>query len=138
MAIDEQFVVSLKSPFVLTADTVKGAVPELVSTMLDVLLGVPRSWSPKERGVAANPRMGTAMRPVPDSAKMSGLFSALEVMVRVPVLGPTALGVKTMFNVQLAWSAREERHPLLEAIWKSPEPAVKLGAMPLIPEEAAL
>jgi hypothetical protein len=43
MAIDEQFVVSLKSPFVLTADTVKGAVPELVSTMLDVLLGVPRS-----------------------------------------------------------------------------------------------
>jgi hypothetical protein len=136
--MEEQFVVSLKSPVALTAVTVSGPVPEFVSTTLFVLLAVPKSWLPNASGLVARLRMGVAFSPVPDRDKVRGLFAALELMVSVPLLAPTALGMNTMFSVQVAWSAREERHELFEAIWKSPEPAVMLGLMLLMPEEATL
>jgi hypothetical protein len=102
MAMDEQFVVSLKSPVVLTAVTVRGPVPEFVRTTVSVLPAVFSSWLPKASGVVARPRMGTAFNPVPDKDKVIGLFAALELTVRTPLLAPTAAGVNTMFSVQVA------------------------------------
>jgi hypothetical protein len=92
IAIEEQFVVSLKSPVALTAVTVRGPVPVFVRTTLFVLLAVPSNWLPNASEVV----------PVPDKDKVSGLFAALELTVKVPLLAPTALGVNTMFSVQVA------------------------------------
>jgi hypothetical protein len=114
--IEEQLFVWLKSPLTLTAETTSGAVPELVSTTLFVLLEVWTSWLPKEIGVVGRSKTGKASEPVPDNEKVSGLFSALEVMVKVPVLVPVAAGVNTMFSVHVAWSAREARQVLFDAI----------------------
>jgi hypothetical protein len=100
--MEEQFVVSLKSPVVRTAVTVRGAVPELVRTTVSVLLAVLSSWLPNASGVVAKARMGTACSPVPDKVNVSGLFAALELTVKVPFLAPTALGANTMFSVQVA------------------------------------
>ena len=102
IAIEEQFVVSLKSPVALTAVTVRGPVPVFVRTTLFVLLAVPSNWLPNASEVVPRPRMGTAFIPVPDKDKVSGLFAALELTVKVPLLAPTALGVNTMFSVQVA------------------------------------
>jgi hypothetical protein len=102
IAMEEQFVVSLKSPVALTAVTVSGPVPEFVSTTLFVLLAVPKSWLPNASGLVARLRMGVAFSPVPDRDKVRGLFAALELMVSVPLLAPTALGMNTMFSVQVA------------------------------------
>jgi len=70
----------------------------------------------KERGAVERFRIGTACTPVPDREMVSGAFSALELTVRVPVLMPAALGVNTMFNVHVPWSARDAMQVLFEAI----------------------
>jgi hypothetical protein len=137
-AREEQLFVWLKSPVALTPETVKGAEPEFVKTTLFVLLEVLSSWLPNESGVVERLRIGVACRPVPDKEKVSGLFSALELTVNVPFLTPVALGVKTTLRVHVAWSARDDRHVLSDAISKLPDPTVMLGRMLLTPDELAL
>jgi len=137
-AREEQLFVWLKSPVALTPETVKGAEPEFVKTTLFVLLEVLSNWLPNDSGVVERLRIGVACRPVPDKEKVSGLFSALELTVKVPFLTPVALGVKTMLRVHVAWSARDDRHVLSDAISKSPDPTVMLGMILLIPDELAL
>jgi hypothetical protein len=137
-AIEEQLFVWLKSPVALTPETVKGAEPELVKTTLFVLLEVLSNWLPNEIGVVERLRTGVACSPVPDREKVRGLFSALELTVKVPFLTPVALGVKTMLRVHVSWSARDDKHVLSDAISKSPDPTVMLGMILLIPDELAL
>ena len=137
-AREEQLFVWLKSPVALTPKTVKGAEPEFVKTTLFVPLEVLSSWLPNDSGVVERLRIGVACRPVPDKENVSGLFSALEFTVKVPFLTPVALGVNTMLRLHVAWSARDDRHVLSDAIAKSAEPTVMLGMILLIPDELAL
>jgi hypothetical protein len=115
-AIEEQLFVSPKSPVVLTAEMVIGAEPEFFKTTLLVLLEVFRSWLPNDSGAVDSSKTGTAATPVPESEKASGLFSALEFTVNMPLLAPVAVGVNTMLSVHVAWSARDARHELFDAI----------------------
>jgi hypothetical protein len=71
--------------------------------------------------------------PVPDNSNVRGLFSAFEVMVRVPVLRPAAVGVNTTVRVHAVPSRRGEAQAG-DVIWKSPE----IVACELTPPTAAL
>ena len=51
--------------------------------------------------------------PVPVRATVCGLFGALSVIVRVPVIGPGTEGVQEMLIVQLAPTARDDPQVLV-------------------------
>lgn len=63
------------------------------------LLVVPTFWLENVSEVGAIPNVTNV--PVPDMLTVCGLPAPLDVMVRVPVRVPVALGVNPMFTVQV-------------------------------------
>ena len=94
----------------MTAETVSGAVPLLVTVTVCAALVVLTCWLPKSSpaagaSVAMSP--AGAATPVPLSGTVSGLVSgSSEGTFRVALAGPTAVGLKTTVTAQSAPAAR--------------------------------
>ena len=124
---------SLKSPVGVTLVTVNGPAPELVSTTLEVALGVLRSCPAKVRDVVDRFTAGCNATPVPDRWNVKGLFSALEVMVRVPLLVPAAVGLKVTLSEHAGPFSGSGEVQVGGSTWKSPEALAVMLVIPLTP-----
>jgi hypothetical protein len=95
-----QLFVCAKSPVIVIAEIVSGAVPVFDSVALWAGLVVPITWLPKLRLAGESIAIGAV--PVPASDTLCGLPEALSVTVTEPVRVPTAVGVKVTLIVQRA------------------------------------
>jgi hypothetical protein len=105
-AIVPQVFVCVKSPLVVTPDTVADAEPVLVIvTFCAELLALTAVLANvSDVGLAARVAV-PAVAPVPDSDTVSAGLVALLLTVSVPVRAPEAVGVKVTLTVQLAPAA---------------------------------
>lgn len=132
-----QLFVWLKSPVVAMLETVSGPVPESVRSNEEGVPGVVMSWPAKVMAVADKVTAGVGVVPVPERAIVTGVFSAgvvpLEVIVKVPVLVPDAVGVKVTLSEQVAPLSERGDVQLLGDTWKSPEALAVMFVMPVEP-----
>jgi hypothetical protein len=99
-----QVLVCAKSPVITMELIVRLALPVLERVTDCAELAVFISWPLNVSELADNPGVGAA--PVPLRDTTLGLPAALSVIVKVPVLGPVAVGVKVTLTVQLLLAAR--------------------------------
>ena len=102
---------------------VKVAVPVLLRVKLAGELLVAAGWLGKARLAGERPTSGAV--PVPVRLTVCGLFVALSVKVKLAVRLPAVVGVNVKLTVQVAFTASELPHVLLD-VPKSPglEPVI--------------
>lgn len=88
-----------KSPDVVILEISRGLAPTLVRVTDMMLLVVPTPCFPKASDVGVT-EAAAVVTPVPDNATTRGLLGSSLLMIRVPVLGPDAVGVNVTLIVQ--------------------------------------
>ena len=112
-----QLLVKLKSgefgPLRETEETMRGALPELVTVRVCAGLDVPCVVAGKEGAAGEKVAAGAGAMPLPLSTRVCGEPGALSTTWRLAVSAPTAAGMKLMLTEQLALGARVARQVLV-------------------------
>src|ERR1700754_3162053 len=126
-ARDPQLLVWLKSPAVVTPETVAAAVPSLVTVTVCDADALPTTVAGKATDDGSEVTRGPAATPLPDSGTV--LVMPAAVTVRFPAREPVAEGVNRTLTVQDAPAASDD--PQVFVWLKSPDTATpETGAVP--------